>query len=335
MDQDRKSEVRRGLFRGAGLHLDNAEYLLAVRAFTGELSSSDLGSVDLTSQALGIDGDLGCGRVLAKACGVAAGLAEFSWLLSEGGLRVTERKRDGESIAPGDVLVEIEGKRSVLLEYERVGLNLLQRMSGIATASRSLQDRLFRRNSAALVVGTRKTPWGLLDKRALHLGGVGTHRLGLWDAILIKNNHLALLPGREEEAVCVAIRRAWASRGPAAFVEVEVRSRDSALAAARTFREVRKNRGREHNVRQNEEYQGPSQPPCPCILMLDNLAPAEVRGIVDALRSEELLEDVLIESSGNISDANFEAYADCGADAISIGALTHSVRALDLSLALA
>ena len=335
MDQDRTSEVRRGLFRGAALHLENAEYLRAVRAFTCELLSSDLGSGDLTSQALALDGERGCGRVLAKACGVAAGIAEFSWLLSQGGLRVTERKRDGESIAPGDVLAEVEGKRRVLLEYERVGLNLLQRMSGIATAARALQDRLFRRNPAAFVVGTRKTPWGLLDKRALHLGGVGTHRLGLWDAILIKNNHLAMLPGREEEAVCVAVWRAWPSRGPAAFVELEVRSRKSALAAARAFREVRSNRGAAHTERQNEEYPGPSQPPCPCILMLDNFPPAEVRGIVDALRSEDLLDDVLIESSGNISDANFEAYADCGADAISVGALTHSVRALDLSLALA
>ena len=324
MRQDRESEVKRGLFRGAALHLGNAEYLRAVQAFTGELLSSDLGRGDLTSQALGLDGERGYGRVLAKACGVAAGVAEFSWLLSQGGLRVKERKRDGESIAPGDVLAEIEGKRSVLLEYERVGLNLLQRMSGIATAARGLQERLLRRNPATFVVGTRKTPWGLLDKRALHLGGVGTHRLGLWDAILIKNNHLSLLPGGEEEAVCIAVGRAWASRGSAAFVELEVRSRESALAAARTFREVR-----------DEEYPGPAPQPCPFILMLDNLPAAEVRSIVDALRSQDLLEYVLIESSGNISDVNFEAYADCGADAISIGALTHSVRALDLSLALA
>ena len=87
-----------------------------------------------------------------------------------------------------------------LLSLERVGLNLLQRMSGIATASRCLQERAQRRNPATRIVGTRKTPWGLLDKRALHLGSGGTHRLGLGDAILIKNNHLALLASREEEA---------------------------------------------------------------------------------------------------------------------------------------
>lgn len=334
MRHDRESEVKRALFRGASLHLGNADYLRAVRAFTGEWVASDVGGGDLTSQALGLDGERGCGPVLAKACGVVAGLAEFSWLLREGGLFVKELKHDGAAIAPGDVVAEIDGKRSLLLEYERVGLNLLQRMSGIATAARALQARLLLHNVATLLVGTRKTPCGLLDKRALHLGGVGTHRLGLWDAILIKNNHLALLAGHEEEAVGVALRRAWSSRGAAAFVEIEVRSRECALAAARSFRELRKHRISDDTASPGQENGDPSRAPCAGILMLDNLPPAEVRSIVDTLRSEDLLDYVLIEFSGNISEANFDAYAECGADAISMGALTHSARALDLSLAL-
>ena len=84
-------------------------------------------------------------------------------------------------------------------------------------------------------MGTRKTPWGLLDKRALHLGSGGTHRLGLGDAILIKNNHLALLPSREEEAAPLAIERAWKFRGESAFIEVEVRGEDGARAAAQNI----------------------------------------------------------------------------------------------------
>jgi nicotinate-nucleotide pyrophosphorylase (carboxylating) len=188
-------------------------------------------------------------------------------------------------------------------------------MSGIATAAHQLQGRVWRRNPATSVVGTRKTPWGLLDKRALHLGGAGTHRLGLGDAILVKNNHLALLADREEQAAPEAVRRAWDLREAAAFIEVEVRSKAGALAAAREFRRV------------NEK----DSANCPCWLLLDNIAPDEIRGILDALRADHLLEHVLIEGSGNISEENAEEYADSGVDAISSGALTHSARALDIS----
>jgi nicotinate-nucleotide pyrophosphorylase (carboxylating) len=290
------------------------------------LLSSDVGRGDLTADALGLTAERATARVIAKAPGVAAGIAEFSWLLNQGGLRVHARKRDGERVERGESLLEIEGPRRDLLAYERVGLNILQRMSGIATMTRSLQDRIHARNPAASVVGTRKTPWGLLDKRAIHLGGGGTHRLGLWDAILVKNNHLALLASSEDEAVCIAAQRAWSCRGAAAFLEIEVRSQESAVAAARTFRELRSAIRKE--VREASREEAPS---CPCLLMLDNMVPEKVARVVDALRSESLLEHVLLEASGNISEGNLEAYADCGVDAISVGALTHSAQALDLS----
>jgi len=234
--------------------------------------------------------------------------------LSREGIESTLGKRDGDLLGDGETLLEFSGGRDDLLALERVGLNLLQRMSGIATLTRSYQERVRRHNPEALVVGTRKTPWGLLDKRALHLGGGGTHRLGLWDAILIKNNHLALLANREEEAVPLAIDRAWASRNGAAFVEVEVRSQESALVAARTFRR-----------RQDTEPGA-----CPCLVMLDHFSPADAARLVETLRRENLLEHVLIEASGNISESNLEDYADSGADALSIGSLTHSALALDL-----
>jgi nicotinate-nucleotide pyrophosphorylase (carboxylating) len=329
----RETQLRRALFRGGSLHPGNVEYLAAVRTFTTELLSSDLGRGDLTANALGLKDEHSSARVLAKAPGVAAGIAEFSWLLSQGGLSVHARKQDGERVERGEALLEIDGARRDLLAYERVGLNILQRMSGIATMTRNLQDRISARNPAASVVGTRKTPWGLLDKRAIHLGGGGTHRLGLWDAILVKNNHLALLASREEEAVCIAVKRAWLHRGDAAFLEIEVRSQDSALAAARTFQALCNELD---NGLDNEERESgrEEEPPCPCLLMLDNIAPEKVRRIVDALRSENLLEHVLLEASGNISESNLEAYADSGVDAISVGSLTHSARALDLSQAL-
>jgi nicotinate-nucleotide pyrophosphorylase (carboxylating) len=311
----REEQVQRSMFRGASLHLENPEYLQAARAFLEELLLEDTRPRDLTVAALRIGSERAAGQILAKQTGIIAGIAEYRWLLGRGGIAVKAFKKDGEAIERGDVLLEIEGERGALLSYERVGLNLLQRMSGIATMTHDLQERVRRRNPATSVVGTRKTPWGLLDKRALHLGGGGTHRLGLGDAILVKNNHLALLASREEEAAPIAVRRAWSLRESAVFIEVEVRSRAGALAAAAAFRQMR------------EE----DSSSCPCWLLLDNTAPHEIRDILQTLRADHLLEDVLIEGSGNISEANAEEYAASGVDALSSGALTHSARALDLS----
>jgi nicotinate-nucleotide pyrophosphorylase (carboxylating) len=311
----REEQVQRSMFRGASLHLENPEYLQAARAFLEELLLEDTRPRDLTVAALGIGSERAAGRILAKQTGIVAGIEEYRWLLGRGGISVKALKRDGDAIQRGDVLLEIGGERGALLSYERVGLNLLQRMSGIATMTHDLQERVRRRNPATSVVGTRKTPWGLLDKRALHLGGGGTHRLGLGDAILVKNNHLALLASREEEAAPIAVRRAWSLRESAVFIEVEVRSRAGALAAAAAFRQMR------------EE----DSSSCPCWLLLDNTAPHEIRDILQTLRADHLLEDVLIEGSGNISEANAEEYAASGVDALSSGALTHSARALDLS----
>ena len=177
-------------------------------------------------------------------------------------------------------------------------------MSGIATMTRIIQERVRSRCHSTRVVATRKTVWGLLDKRAVHLGGGGTHRIGLSDAILIKNNHLALIARNEESAAPQALTRAWNHRKEAAFIEIEVRSEAAALAAADSFRKLQKDSG--------ERY--------PCLLMLDNLAPQEISPILDSLRRAHLWDYALIEASGGISEKKAEAYADTGVDAISIQA---------------
>jgi nicotinate-nucleotide pyrophosphorylase (carboxylating) len=319
MTTTREARLKRALFRGDNLDRANPHYLRAMRAILTELVSSDIGRGDLTTKALGLRSDQVTGRVLAKEPGVVAGLEEYRWLLGSAGIEVTPQKKDGDSIAAGETIVEIASARGALLAYERVGLNFLQRMSGIATATHQMQLRVHRRNPGAHVVGTRKTPWGLLDKRALHLGGGGTHRLGLWDAILVKNNHLALLADSEIEAAPKAIKRAWEFREHAAFIEVEVRSEEAALAAARSFRDAQRRDAREDGGTE-----------CACLLLLDNRQPAEAAGIVKALGREGLLETVLLEASGNIHEGNVEEYASSGADAISMGALTHSARSLDI-----
>ncbi|MDE3110747.1 MAG: carboxylating.nicotinate-nucleotide diphosphorylase, partial [Acidobacteriota bacterium] len=253
--------------------------------------------------------------VVARERGIAAGLQEFRLFYRHNGVDVVLEKRDGDAIRPGDTLLVAQGEQTKLLALERIGLNVLQRMSGIATAAHCVQERVGQSGSETQVVGTRKTPWGLLDKRALHLGGAGTHRLSLDDAILIKNNHLALLAAREEDAAPLAIERAWKFRGQSAFIEVEVRGEPAAGAAADAFRELQEKSG--------EEY--------PCVLMLDNMTPARIGSVFAMLRRGNLLDFALVEASGGISEANAVEYAATGVDAISIGALTHSVRALDLS----
>jgi len=310
----RQQRIEQALFRGGNLTLENPSYCRTVRTFTEILLETDLAPRDLTAEALGVKSRHASAAVITREGGVAAGLQEFSFLLQRHGLDVTLEKNDGDAMRPGDTLLHATGDETTLLSLERVGLNLLQRMSGIATASRCLQQRVRERGWATRIVGTRKTPWGLLDKCALHLGGGGTHRLGLGDAIVIKNNHLALLASSEEEAAPLAIEKAWKFRGESAFIEVEVRGEAAAVAAASTFRGLQEDAA--------DDY--------PCLLMLDNMSPDEIGGILATLRRENLWDCVLIEASGGISEANVESYAACGVDAISIGALTHSARALDL-----
>jgi len=314
MTDTREQRIAGALCRGGSLALENSEYCRAVRELTDYLFRADLGPRDVTAEAVGTRSRSGIATVLAREGGVVAGVEEFALLLRSHGLRVEIEKEGGETMRPGETLLRAEGSEMELLSLERVGLNLVQRMSGIATAARCLQQRVKELGFSALVVGTRKTHWGLLDKRALHLGNGGTHRLGLGDAILIKNNHLALLAGTEADAAPAAIEKAWKFRSESAFIEVEVRSEDGARAAAQAFRRLR--------TSISQDY--------PCLLMLDNMAPDAIGAILDMLRRENLWDHALIEASGGISEANVGAYAASGVDAISVGALTHSVRALDV-----
>jgi nicotinate-nucleotide pyrophosphorylase (carboxylating) len=315
MTATREQRLEQALYRGSVLTLESPEYLQMVRTFTEALLHVDLTPKDSTVEALGIRGEPASAIIVAGEDGVAAGLDEVAFMLRRFGVQVTLEARDGDIVERGRTVLRAEGERTKLLSLERVGLNLLQRMSGIATATRCLQGRARNRCASTRIVATRKTPWGLLDKRAVHLGKGGTHRLGLGDAIVIKNNHLALIAYDEEQAAPLAIARAWSFRRDAAFIEVEVRGAAAALAAAKTFRRLQ-----DEVV---ERY--------PCLLMLDNMRTEDIRSILDALRRENLWDDILIEASGGISETNVEAYAASGVDAISIGALTHSPRALDFS----
>jgi nicotinate-nucleotide pyrophosphorylase (carboxylating) len=316
----RQTRLKSALFRGDTLTLANPEYFKMVRVFIEELLHADRDPEDITSAALAAGKKNAVAQIIANEPGVLAGIEEAFWYFTNFGLAVERAGADGQCVKAGQAFLRLEGDSDRLLSLERVGLNLLQRMSGIATFTQRLQNivrgRVGDAPPNANIIATRKTPWGLLDKRAAHLGGGGTHRLGLGDAILIKTNHLRLFAPDESDAIPIALNRAWGERQRSAFIEVEVTGLAGALSAGHTFR----------NLRRSE----PEADSYPCLVMLDNRSAAEAGEIIAALKTEGVWDDILIEVSGGISEAGLAAYADAGVDAISVGALTHSCKALDL-----
>lgn len=309
----REERIRDAFYRGASLTLENPAYVQALHGLISELLRQDAERGDLTVAALGI-ADRECTfEIRAKEAGIAAGIAEARWLYEREGLKTSHGVNDGKSVGPGEALLSVRGSAKTLFRLERVIVNLMQRMSGIATATQSLVKVAREKSSNAHVLATRKTPWGLLDKRAVHIGGGGTHRLSLGDAILIKTNHLVFTFANQQGGIEKSIRQAFENRRAASFFEIEVTNEEEAVLASRVLRDLQSRGGA-----------------CPCVLMLDNFAPAEAAEAIAELQAQDLRETVLIEASGN-AEASLAAYAAAGVDAISVGALTHSVRALDLS----
>lgn len=275
---------------------DPALYRSLLRQFLDE----DVGAGDITSESIVPQDCLAAGRFTAKAPLVLAGLeiAFEVFRLLDPRVSTTARQRDGDSLSAGDEPGEVRGPARVLLAGERVALNVLQRLSGVATLTRQYVDVV--RGTNAIILDTRKTTPGLrlLEKYAVTAGGGHNHRSGLYDAVLIKDNHIRLAG-----SVLAAIAAARASRQEARFVEVEVSNTvelGEAIAAA------------------------------PDIILLDNMTPEELAEAVRLARRQS--SSILLEASGGITLANVRRYAATGVDRISIGAITHSAPAVDISL---
>jgi len=253
---------------------------------------------DVTSDAVIPEGTRARAVIIAKQKGVIAGVEEAKALFQHFGVKVEVRKRDGEEVERGDTILELEGDARAILLVERTALNVMGRMSGIATEVRRLVKKVKAVNPKVRVAGTRKTLLKPLDKRAIILGGGEPHRFSLSDAILIKDNHLALVPLED------AIKRAKAF-SVYKVVEVEVERLEDAIKAAKAGADV---------------------------VMLDNMKPEEIAETISALKREGLREKVKIEVSGGITPENIEEYARFDIDVISLGYLTHSVKNFDLSL---
>ena len=310
----------RALDRASLLTLENPLYRECLAAYAVDAvrrDSSPRG--DITTQALFPEGlaEQASAVVIAKERGVIAGLAEAVFLFKKLGSQASLLVKDGAEVAPGTHVLRVSGHLSAVLSGERRSLELLRRMSGIATATRSLIEEIRTSGGTARIAATRKCPWELLDKRAVALGGGLTHRLSLSDAVLIKDNHLARLRlFGEKDALRSALAsvRADSAASSAAFVEVEVTSLGDAELAAVLFREL---------------WNGSTQP---TLILLDNMTPKEVAEVHRRLSEKGMRSHIVLEASGGITPKSAPAYAKSGVDVLSLGWLTHSAQCLDLSL---
>jgi nicotinate-nucleotide pyrophosphorylase (carboxylating) len=271
----------------------------------------DVGSGDVTTLATVTPERRGEGRFLAKERGVLAGLAvaERVFARVDPSVRISWSAADGDAVEAQTVFGAAEGPAQALLTGERLALNVLQRMSGIATATRRMAEAA----RPAALLDTRKTAPGLraLDKWAVRLGGGRNHRTGLYDMILVKDNHIEAAGGVREAVE--AAKRYRQQHAPALAIEVEARTLEEVDAVLRTG---------------GADW-----------VLLDNMVRLHDDGFVDTSRLREAVALVggrlMTEASGNVTEATVSAIASTGVDAISAGALTHSVRALDLSMKVA
>jgi nicotinate-nucleotide pyrophosphorylase (carboxylating) len=267
-----------------------------------QLLADDIGQGDVTAAAI-IPANLTVtAELIAKEAGVAAGIEEAIILAESMGLKVKANAADGQQVKYKQVLMQITGDAQTILTVERTLLNLLSRMCGIATATNSLAEKLRKAKSTARIAATRKSAPGLLyfDKKAVLLGGGDPHRLHLDDMILIKDNHLVIV-GDPAEAVRLAKEKASFTKK----IEVEITKATDIVRVAEAGADI---------------------------IMLDNFTPNEVDKAVEMLEKANLPRKVLIEISGGINNETILDYAKAKIDIISLGAITHSVKALDISL---
>jgi len=263
--------------------------------------NEDVGDGDHTSLATIPEGTTGKARLLVKDHGILAGveLAEEIFHVVDPGLKMTAFLKDGAEVNPKDVAFEVEGNVHSILKSERIVLNCMQRMSGIATQTDRIVDLLKGTNTQ--VLDTRKTTPGMryLDKWAVRIGGGVNHRFGLYDMILIKDNHVDYSGGIRQ--AIENTHEYMAANNKKLAIEIEVRNLDELEEVLRTGGVDR--------------------------ILLDNFNFADLKQAVNMIEGR-----YITEASGGITIDNVREYANCGVDYISIGALTHSVKCLDLSL---
>ncbi|MEM3551755.1 MAG: carboxylating nicotinate-nucleotide diphosphorylase, partial [Candidatus Bathyarchaeia archaeon] len=267
-----------------------------------KMLAEDLGQGDTTTSLIIPQRGFVEADVIAKQSGIVAGIEEAEVLLEGLGLKFKAYVKDGDEIKLKQVLMRISGDARTVLSVERTLLNIMSRMSGIATMTRRIVDAVNRAGYKTKIACTRKTAPGMLyfDKKAVFIGGGDPHRLHLDDMILIKDNHIAIA-GSVKKAVELARQKASFSKK----IEVEVTDVKDVLTAAEAGADI---------------------------IMLDNFSLEKTKEAVNLLKQAGLIGKVLIEASGGITSENFLDFASEEVDIISLGEITHSVKGIDLSL---
>ncbi|MGI0071829.1 MAG: carboxylating nicotinate-nucleotide diphosphorylase [Thermoplasmata archaeon] len=275
----------------------------AERAFARRALAEDRAHRDRTTRAVLPTAVPAEGRIVAQATGILSGIGPARAIARAAGLRVRSARGDGAPVRRGTAVLRLTGDARRILAVERTILNVLMHASGVASATARAVRAAGRDAPRLEVWATRKTLPGLreLEKAAVVHGGGRPHRRDLADGLLVKNNHLVLVPLVE------AVRRARAAARPGERVEVEVRSAREAVLAARAGAGA---------------------------ILIDNASPRRAREIVEALRAAGLRRGRWVELSGGITPERVRAYRRAGADAVSLGALTHSAPALPFHLKL-
>ncbi|MEA3254628.1 MAG: carboxylating nicotinate-nucleotide diphosphorylase [Candidatus Altiarchaeota archaeon] len=241
-------------------------------------------------------------EITARDSGVVSGIYELQVLFNLFNIKSTSGLKDGGEIKRNQRIFSLRGNSRDILLVERTALNILSRMSGISSLTREFVNKAGKINPEIKIAATRKTTplFGYFEKKAVKVAGGDTHRLGLGDEVLIKDNHLKLFGGVDE-----ALRVAKRETSFTHKIEIEVNTLSDAVLAAKSGVDV---------------------------VMLDNMSVGEVRKVVSALEEINLRGDVILEASGGITPRNISDYAKSDVDVVSIGALTHSAPALDFSL---
>lgn len=264
--------------------------------------AEDEGYGDITSNAL-INSDIVVeGFILSKDTGILAGINIIKEIFEEYNVSILSSLNNGDIIKPGDRLIEFKGLAKTILLIERTVLNLLMRMSGVATKTFNIVNEVHKINPNLKIAGTRKTSPALqkFDKEAIIIGGGDPHRNGLDDMVLIKDNHIAIVGG-----VAEALKLAHCNVSFSKKIEIEVENSDDAVIAAKNGADI---------------------------VMFDNMNPDEALKTLNILKNEGLRDNVLVELSGGITEETILNYASLDVDIISLGALTHSTRSLNFSL---
>lgn len=312
MNHDDRIDVIRNAFdASAELDLQHPGYREKIVTFLDEMIHADLRQGDVSQLPHRLYETEVKAKIIAKTPGVLAGLDEAVFYLKRRHLDIRTDYCNGNPVNTADVLMNIRGKASEILTIERSLLNLLQRLSGIATTTKSYRDKIA--DKMPFIAGTRKTLWGVLDKSAIRWGGGLTHRLGLYDAAMLKENHLRVLSNSgNPEALHYAVSEIISAYPYLRFIEIEV-------GDAREYHTI---------LRFLENITAPF----PFVIMFDHFAPEEIKSLIAEVKGKPHYHHLLFEASGNITLDRVTSYTDCGVDVLSVGALTHSTLSADFSL---